>query len=81
MALMNTSTKSNNTKSMLVCRTSKKLLVQGGDSQPENVFSVSDADMFRATNIGGTGNMTIVEFANYFGAQSDDPDLTAKFQT
>jgi hypothetical protein len=63
-----------------VCRTPRKLLAQGGDSQPENIFSVSDEEMFRTTNVGGTGNMTLEEFAGYFGAPSDDHDLTAKFE-
>jgi hypothetical protein len=53
--------------------------LQGGDSQPENTFSVSDAEMFRTINVSGTGNMTLEEFAGYFGAMSDEPDLRAKF--
>ena len=57
------------------------LLTQGAESQPAEVetISVTDADMFRAANTGGTGNLTLEEFAVYFGAQVEDPDLAAKF--
>jgi hypothetical protein len=41
--------------------------------------SMSDAEMFRLANTGGTGNITLEELASYFGAQVDDPDLAAKF--
>jgi hypothetical protein len=65
----------------LVCRTPKELLAQGAEFQPAQVetIPVTDADMFRAANTGGTGNLTLEEFAFYFGAQVEDPDLAAKF--
>jgi hypothetical protein len=40
---------------------------------------MSDAEMFRLANTGGTWNMTLEELASYFGAQVDDPDPAAKF--
>jgi hypothetical protein len=66
----------------LVCRKPKEeLVLQGGEFQPEiaETGSMSDTEMFRLANTGGTGNMTLEELASYFGAQVDDPDLAAKF--
>lgn len=45
---------------------------------------MTDADMFKAANTGGTGNLTLAEFAFfYFGAahagEEPDPALAAKF--
>lgn len=40
---------------------------------------MTDADMFRAANTGGTGDLTLEEFAFYFGVQGEDPALAAKF--
>jgi hypothetical protein len=67
--------------SFLVCRTPKGLLAQGAEFQPAEVETVpvTDADMFRAANAGGTGDLTLEEFASYLGAQVEDPHLAAKF--
>ncbi|KAI9784679.1 MAG: hypothetical protein M1835_003527 [Candelina submexicana] len=64
-----------------VCRTPKTLLARGPEFQSVEVEpdSMTDADMFRAANTGGTGNLTFKEFASYFGAQVEDPGLAAKF--
>ena len=40
---------------------------------------MTDADMFRAANTGGTGKLALEEFAFYLGAQMEDPNLAAKF--
>jgi hypothetical protein len=42
--------------------------------------SVSDAEMFRAANKAGTGNMSLEELAAYFGVEVEgNPGLEAKF--
>lgn len=43
-------------------------------------MSAADGAMFAAANTGGTGSMTMEEFALYFGAEVDDVDLIAKFE-
>jgi hypothetical protein len=44
-----------------------------------NENSMTDEEMFRIANTDGTGDLTLEEFATYFGAQVDDADLIAKF--
>lgn len=71
---------SDGAKSFLVCRTPKALLAQGAELRSAvDTTALTDADMFRAANTSGTGNMTLEEFAVYFGAQVEDPALIAKF--
>jgi hypothetical protein len=42
--------------------------------------SVSDAEMFKAANKAGTGNMSLEELAVYFGVEVEgNPGLVAKF--
>jgi hypothetical protein len=44
-----------------------------------NKGSMTDEEMFRTANTDGTGDMTLEEFAAYFGAQADDAGFVAKF--
>ncbi|KAF2421223.1 hypothetical protein EJ08DRAFT_702102 [Tothia fuscella] len=68
-----------------VCRVAKSLLVQDEEvlkvesGEVEKAFSMSDEEMFGLANVGGTGNMTLEEFAGYFAKTADDLDLKAKF--
>lgn len=39
----------------------------------------ADEAMFVIANTGGKGNMTMEEFAVYFGVKADDVELVAKF--
>lgn len=42
-------------------------------------LSWNDEEMFKAANKAGTGNLSIAEFAAYFGAEADDSTIIAKF--
>jgi hypothetical protein len=54
------------------------MLVQDEEIFTETVGQ-SDAEMFRAANLDGTGYMSIEEFAAYFGVEADDAQIVAKF--
>lgn len=39
----------------------------------------TDEEMFQSANKAATGNMSIGEFAAYFGAEANDASIIAKF--
>jgi len=65
---------------LAVCRMKKKSLaleLRKENAQPGNAFAISDAEMFKTLNVGGTGNATLEEFSGYFGVSIDDFSLKA----
>ena len=59
----------------------KTLRLQSDEAHAQELRSISQSDeeMFRAANTGGTGYMTLEEFAAYFGAEAGEAGIVAKF--